>query len=80
MEGQQADSHRRRAVAATGLALGLLLGGAGPALIGSGCVTLGIAAVVPSLYVAAAGRGRTRSPWWPPWACRAFWRPSLIGS
>ena len=45
------------ALAATGLALGLLLGGVAPALIGFACVGFGIAAVAPCIYVAAAGQG-----------------------
>ncbi len=45
------------ALAAAGLTLGLLLGGVGPALFGFACVGLGIAAVAPCIYVAAAGQG-----------------------
>ncbi|SEO80007.1 MFS transporter [Actinacidiphila rubida] len=45
------------AVAGLGLALALLSGGVGPALIGFACVGLGIAAVTPCVYVAAAGQG-----------------------
>lgn len=45
------------ALAAGGLGLGLLLGGIGPALTGFACVGLGIAAVAPCIYVAAAGQG-----------------------
>ncbi|MET7451300.1 MFS transporter [Streptomyces sp. NPDC005574] len=45
------------AVAGTGLALALLAGGVVPALIGFACVGLGIAAVTPCLYVAAAAQG-----------------------
>ncbi|OKJ37188.1 MULTISPECIES: MFS transporter [unclassified Streptomyces] len=45
------------AVAGVGLALALLAGGAVPALIGFACVGLGVAAVTPCVYVAAAGRG-----------------------
>jgi MFS family permease len=45
------------ALAAAGLALGLLLGGVAPALIGFACVGFGIAAVAPCIYVAAAGQG-----------------------
>jgi predicted MFS family arabinose efflux permease len=45
------------ALAAAGLALALLLGGVGPALFGFACVGLGIAAVAPCIYVAAAGQG-----------------------
>jgi hypothetical protein len=44
-------------LAAAGLTLGLLLGGVGPALFGFACVGLGIAAVAPCIYVAAAGQG-----------------------
>ncbi|MFF4176325.1 MFS transporter [Streptomyces sp. NPDC001750] len=45
------------AVAGVGLALALLTGGAVPALIGFACVGLGVAAVTPCVYVAAAGQG-----------------------
>ncbi|MDQ0771818.1 putative MFS family arabinose efflux permease [Streptomyces aurantiacus] len=45
------------AVAGTGLALALLVGGVVPSLIGFACVGLGIAAVTPCLYVAAAAQG-----------------------
>jgi predicted MFS family arabinose efflux permease len=45
------------ALAAAGLALAMLLGGVGPALFGFACVGLGIAAVAPCVYVAAAGQG-----------------------
>jgi MFS family permease len=45
------------AVAGTGLALALLVGGVVPALIGFACVGLGIAAVTPCVYVAAARQG-----------------------
>jgi MFS family permease len=45
------------AVAAAGLALALLSGGVVPALLGFACVGLGIAAVTPCVYVAAAARG-----------------------
>lgn len=45
------------ALAAGGLGLGLLIGGVGPALFGFACVGLGIAAVAPCIYVAAAGQG-----------------------
>jgi MFS family permease len=45
------------AVAGVGLALALLSGGVAPALIGFACVGLGIAAVTPCVYVAAAGQG-----------------------
>ncbi len=45
------------AVAGVGLALALLTGGAVPALIGFACVGLGIAAVTPCVYVAAAAQG-----------------------
>jgi MFS family permease len=44
-------------LAAAGLTLALLLGGMAPALLGFACVGLGIAAVAPCVYVAAAGRG-----------------------
>ncbi|WP_435858626.1 MFS transporter [Streptomyces milbemycinicus] len=45
------------ALAGTGLALALLSGGVVPALIGFSCVGLGIAAVTPCVYVAAAKQG-----------------------
>ena len=45
------------AVAGAGLALALLSGGVVPALIGFACVGLGIAAVTPCVYVAAAKNG-----------------------
>ncbi|MFD7814928.1 MFS transporter [Streptomyces sp. NPDC059785] len=45
------------AVAGLGLALALLAGGVVPALIGFACVGLGVAAVTPCLYVAAAAEG-----------------------
>jgi fucose permease len=45
------------AVAGAGLALALLAGGVVPALIGFACVGLGVAAVAPCLYVAAAAEG-----------------------
>ncbi|MFK0291920.1 MFS transporter [Streptomyces sp. NPDC090442] len=45
------------ALAGVGLALALLSGGALPALIGFACVGLGVAAVTPCVYVAAAGQG-----------------------
>ncbi|MFF4081469.1 MFS transporter [Streptomyces sp. NPDC001777] len=45
------------AVAGTGLALALLAGGVVPTLIGFACVGLGVAAVTPCIYVAAAGQG-----------------------
>ncbi|MFZ4181903.1 MFS transporter [Streptomyces sp. R02] len=45
------------AVAGVGLALALLAGGVVPALIGFACVGLGVAAVAPCLYVAAAAEG-----------------------
>ncbi|MFG3282989.1 MFS transporter [Streptomyces sp. NPDC048111] len=45
------------AVAGTGLALALLVGGVVPALLGFACVGLGIAAVTPCVYVAAARQG-----------------------
>ncbi|MFF1380312.1 MFS transporter [Streptomyces sp. NPDC058308] len=44
-------------LAAAGLALALLSGGLVPALLGFACVGLGIAAVTPCVYVAAAGQG-----------------------
>ncbi|MFF8710579.1 MFS transporter [Streptomyces sp. NPDC015184] len=44
-------------VAGTGLALALLAGGIVPTLIGFACVGLGVAAVTPCIYVAAAGQG-----------------------
>jgi predicted MFS family arabinose efflux permease len=45
------------ALAGLGLALALLIGGVAPALLGFACVGLGIAAVTPCIYVAAAGQG-----------------------
>jgi MFS family permease len=45
------------AAAGAGLALALLSGGVAPALIGFACVGLGIAAVTPCVYVAAARNG-----------------------
>ncbi|WP_329459095.1 MFS transporter [Streptomyces sp. NBC_01497] len=45
------------ALAGVGLALALLSGGTVPALIGFACVGLGIAAVTPCVYVAAAAQG-----------------------
>ncbi|MFE5923044.1 MFS transporter [Streptomyces sp. NPDC056468] len=45
------------AVAGIGLALALLAGGVVPALLGFACVGLGVAAVTPCLYVAAAAEG-----------------------
>ncbi|MGW2183612.1 MFS transporter [Streptomyces sp. NPDC001732] len=45
------------AVAGTGLALALTAGGVVPTLIGFACVGLGVAAVTPCVYVAAAGQG-----------------------
>jgi MFS family permease len=45
------------ALAGTGLALALLLGGVVPALIGFACIGLGVAAVTPCVYVAAARQG-----------------------
>jgi MFS family permease len=45
------------ALAAVGLAAALLLGGWVPALVGFACVGLGMAAVTPCLYVAAAKQG-----------------------
>ncbi|MFF7632748.1 MFS transporter [Kitasatospora sp. NPDC008050] len=45
------------ALAGAGLALALLVGGVVPALLGFACVGLGIAAVTPCVYVAAARQG-----------------------
>ncbi|PYC72147.1 MFS transporter [Streptomyces tateyamensis] len=45
------------ALAGAGLALGLLAGGVVPALLGFACMGLGMAAVTPCVYVAAAGQG-----------------------
>ncbi|MGQ4511089.1 MFS transporter [Streptomyces sp. DW26H14] len=45
------------ALAGVGLAVALLSGGTVPALIGFACVGLGIAAVTPCVYVAAAAQG-----------------------
>ena len=44
-------------VAGIGLALAVTAGGVVPALLGFACVGLGIAAVTPCVYVAAAGQG-----------------------
>ncbi|MFC7988390.1 MFS transporter [Streptomyces pilosus] len=44
-------------LAGTGLALALLSGGTWPALVGFACAGLGMAAVTPCLYVAAAAEG-----------------------
>ena len=44
-------------LAGSGLALALLLGGVTPALVGFACVGLGMAAVTPCIYVAAAKHG-----------------------
>ncbi|MGA4847290.1 MFS transporter [Streptomyces sp. G5(2025)] len=44
-------------LAGAGLILALLSGGLVPALLGFACVGLGIAAVTPCVYVAAAGQG-----------------------
>ncbi|MEE1792096.1 MFS transporter [Streptomyces sp. BE308] len=44
-------------LAGAGLALALLVGGVVPTLIGFACVGLGIAAVTPCVYVAAAKKG-----------------------
>ncbi|MFD4397424.1 MFS transporter [Kitasatospora sp. NPDC058478] len=44
-------------LAGTGLALALLVGGVVPTLIGFACVGLGVAAVTPCVYVAAARQG-----------------------
>ncbi|WP_067495302.1 MFS transporter [Actinoplanes sp. TFC3] len=46
-------------LAGAGLAVALLVGGAYPALAGFACVGLGMAAVSPCLYVAAAHHGST---------------------
>jgi MFS family permease len=46
-------------LAGVGLALALVLGGVMPALIGFACVGLGMAAVTPCIYVAAAREGST---------------------
>ncbi|MFJ6080016.1 MFS transporter [Streptomyces sp. NPDC092369] len=45
------------ALAAAGLAFALVSGGVAPALIGFACVGLGVAAVTPCIYVAAAKQG-----------------------
>jgi MFS family permease len=45
------------ALAGSGLALALVLGGVTPALLGFACVGLGMAAVTPIIYVAAAKHG-----------------------
>ncbi|MFE0172949.1 MFS transporter [Streptomyces sp. NPDC059002] len=45
------------AVAGAGLAVALLSGGLVPALLGFACVGLGVAAVTPCVYVAAANEG-----------------------
>lgn len=45
------------ALAVVGLATGVLLGGVLPALVGFACVGLGVAAVTPCVYVAAARQG-----------------------
>lgn len=45
------------AIAGLGLAAGVLVGGVYPALLGFACVGLGIAAVTPCVYVAAASAG-----------------------
>ncbi|MBQ1125261.1 MFS transporter [Streptomyces sp. B15] len=45
------------ALAGTGLALALVSGGVVPALVGFACVGLGIAAVTPCVYAAAARQG-----------------------
>ncbi|MEE1772814.1 MFS transporter [Streptomyces sp. JV185] len=44
-------------IAGAGLALALLAGGVVPTLIGFACVGLGVAAVTPCIYVAAAAQG-----------------------
>ncbi|WP_406072381.1 MFS transporter [Streptomyces sp. NBC_01020] len=44
-------------LAGAGLALALLVGGVVPALVGFACVGLGVAAVTPCVYVAAARQG-----------------------
>ncbi|CAM5588784.1 MFS transporter [Streptomyces violaceorubidus] len=45
------------AVAGTGLAVALVSGGVAPALAGFACMGLGIAAVTPCVYAAAARQG-----------------------
>lgn len=45
------------ALAGAGLAVALLVGGVFPALLGFACVGLGVAAVTPCVYVAAARQG-----------------------
>jgi MFS family permease len=45
------------ALAALGLAVALLVGGVVPALLGFACVGIGVAAVTPCVYVAAAAQG-----------------------
>ncbi|WP_308406256.1 MFS transporter [Streptomyces sp. AC602_WCS936] len=45
------------AVAGTGLAVALVIGGVAPALAGFACMGLGIAAVTPCVYAAAARQG-----------------------
>ena len=45
------------ALAGAGLAVALLAGGVLPALLGFACVGLGVAAVTPCVYVAAARQG-----------------------
>ncbi|HEY3483218.1 MAG TPA: MFS transporter, partial [Streptomyces sp.] len=45
------------ALAGAGLAVALLAGGVFPALLGFACVGLGVAAVTPCVYVAAARQG-----------------------
>ncbi|MFC9326935.1 MFS transporter [Kitasatospora sp. NPDC057015] len=45
------------ALAGAGLAAALLVGGVAPALLGFACVGLGVAAVTPCVYVAAARQG-----------------------
>jgi hypothetical protein len=46
--------------------LGLLPGGVAPALMAFACVGLGIAAVAPRIYAAAAGQGTNALTWWLP--------------
>lgn len=55
-------------LAGAGLALALLVGGVVPTLIGFACVGLGVAAVTPCVYVAAARQGSDALSWSPRWA------------
>jgi hypothetical protein len=50
------------ALAGIGLAVALMVGGVLPGLIGFACVGLGIAAVTPCIYVAAARQGHDALP------------------